>query len=398
MTGRTAAVTVVTAVAALVAAVVAVDVSRSGPDTGSDSAPAIPLASSVTTPRQSTLVVPMGHLDDPTNTFWQLFVRPAGSASWELRTPPGVADNGGLVVDVPSDGPLTAAFPISDVLAFSPLARSEDGGKTWASGVLPTPIVASPDVIAPGMDSGALALVDEAGETLLSGGADLSTWGSLATTSSIAVAAPDCKVTHLTSVATVGTTVYVGLACAAPDRLGVAAAVMDPAGTAGVWRSAGPGLTGHAGGTAVVVRLVEGSDGPQGLAEVTAGSTVSEVAFWGSGDPDATDPRWSQSRPLVLPTGAKLKATAVGGAGGSEVAVLAGTGSSQQVAEIAGPGRPWTALPTPPAGTLAVAVAGSETDAFVVDNSVLTVWESTDGHAWTRSATVTVPVPYGSSN
>ncbi len=31
------------------------------------------------------------------NNFWQLFVRPAGSAEWKLVTPPGVADNGGLV-------------------------------------------------------------------------------------------------------------------------------------------------------------------------------------------------------------------------------------------------------------------------------------------------------------
>ena len=38
------------------------------------------------------------------NNFWQLFVRPAGTGSWRLVTPPGVATNGGLVVASPGAG------------------------------------------------------------------------------------------------------------------------------------------------------------------------------------------------------------------------------------------------------------------------------------------------------
>src|SRR4029079_13829265 len=35
------------------------------------------------------------------NNFWQLLVRPAAGQAWRLATPPGVADNGGLVATAP---------------------------------------------------------------------------------------------------------------------------------------------------------------------------------------------------------------------------------------------------------------------------------------------------------
>ena len=42
-------------------------------------------------------IVAMGGPAAGENQFWELLARPAGSTRWELVTPPGVADNGGLV-------------------------------------------------------------------------------------------------------------------------------------------------------------------------------------------------------------------------------------------------------------------------------------------------------------
>ena len=39
----------------------------------------------------------MGDLGQLANTFWQLIFLPAGHSRWSLVTPPGFADNGGLV-------------------------------------------------------------------------------------------------------------------------------------------------------------------------------------------------------------------------------------------------------------------------------------------------------------
>jgi hypothetical protein len=105
------------------------------PRAGAASHPAPAIAASATTLAQSTAVIAMGHLRDPGNTFWELFLRPAGSPSWVLHTPPGVASNGGLVVAAPPAGSLTVGFLTSADLKFSPVAQRPDGGTSWC----PTP-------------------------------------------------------------------------------------------------------------------------------------------------------------------------------------------------------------------------------------------------------------------
>ncbi len=54
---------------------------------------AVSMATSIATAQDSWAVVPVA--SDP--AFWQVFVRSASSGSWRLVTPPGIADNGGLV-------------------------------------------------------------------------------------------------------------------------------------------------------------------------------------------------------------------------------------------------------------------------------------------------------------
>ena len=58
-----------------------------------------PLATSIQTAQGTWATVAMGHLDDPDNTFWQLFFRPAGSIAWSNQVEAtATATNGGLVL------------------------------------------------------------------------------------------------------------------------------------------------------------------------------------------------------------------------------------------------------------------------------------------------------------
>src|ERR1700736_6878478 len=82
-----------------------------------------PLESAVSTSSGSWVILPMGDLSEPDNTFWQLFRAAPGSSHWSLVTPPGVADNGGLVAGAAAGSILMGVLP-SRLLHFSPLSRS----------------------------------------------------------------------------------------------------------------------------------------------------------------------------------------------------------------------------------------------------------------------------------
>ena len=60
--------------------------------------PAPSLNTSLDTSAGTWAAVVMGGSAAQYNAFWQLFIRPAGSTRWRLVTPPGTADNGGLVL------------------------------------------------------------------------------------------------------------------------------------------------------------------------------------------------------------------------------------------------------------------------------------------------------------
>jgi hypothetical protein len=119
------------------------------------------------------------------------------------------------------------------------------------------------------------------------------------------------------------------------------------------------------------------------------------VALWGQG---ATGD-WSQSPALPVPTGWTVKATATGGGTGQGVVVLLGSGDQHRVEDVTGPGAPWVTVAKPPPGVDGVSDVGAEIDAFVVTGSRLATWAWTPGSVgWHRTASITVPVPYGSSS
>ena len=140
-----------------------------------------PLATALTTPTGSWAVVAMGHTGQLVNTFWQLLFRAPGASSWRLVTPPGVADNGGLVLSVGSDGAATVGFEPSQQLRYSPLALSTDNGATWAPALVPGSLVAAPDAlaVASGNPGGALALVRGSAVRVLARGGRRLQWQPL---------------------------------------------------------------------------------------------------------------------------------------------------------------------------------------------------------------------------
>ena len=79
------------------------------------------LDTSLVTAAGTWAVAVMGGSAPTHNNFWQLFARPAGSSRWKLVTPPGTADNGGLVLAGAGGGSLIAAFRPSQYLTYTPL-------------------------------------------------------------------------------------------------------------------------------------------------------------------------------------------------------------------------------------------------------------------------------------
>ena len=96
------------------------------------SAPAVtvPLSTSLVTSQGTWAIAVMGGSAASEDDFWQLFVRPTGAGQWSEVTPPGVADNGGLVA-AGTGTSLVIGFRPSQDLAFSPLATSTDAGRNW---------------------------------------------------------------------------------------------------------------------------------------------------------------------------------------------------------------------------------------------------------------------------
>ena len=140
-----------------------------------------PLASAVTTPTGSWAVVPMGQLDHPLNTFWELFYRATSTSLWHLVTPTGVADNGGLVVSVAGAGAATVGFEPSQLLRYSPLALSSDDGESWVPALVPKSLVSTPDALAAtrGSVGTALALVRGGAANVLTAKGPLLSWHAL---------------------------------------------------------------------------------------------------------------------------------------------------------------------------------------------------------------------------
>jgi hypothetical protein len=346
--------------------------------------PGVPLSTSIATATGTWATVVMGGSAAQHNNFWQLFFRPAGSTRWTLVTPPGTADNGGLVLAGSTGQALITAFRPSQDLTYTPLTQSSDGGRTWSAlSPLDAPLASTPDSLAAQPGTGGLLALLTSG-TVDHGTPTATTWKSLVTARAIAAtqAGRSCGLRALTSVAyTPAGAPLLGATCSLAGTAGVFTA------TGGAWRTAGPALTGALARQPVtVLRLATSGNQITALLAVGTGQHATIVAAW-SADGGT---RWTLSPPLTT-SGQAITAAAFGP--GQAAAVITAGGHAAALAA----GR-WQQLPALPAGTAALALSTGATDALAVHQATLTVWQLTSpGGSWTRAQAINVQIQYGSS-
>ena len=347
-----------------------------------------PLAASLGSSGGTWVAVAMGHLDDPLNTFWQLFFNGGPSSQWALATPPGVASNGGLVASIGQSGSLLAGFEPSAALRFSPLAQTANEGATWTAGVLPKGLAAAPDALATSAGHGNVALLRGDGGTVMVNSGDLSTWISIGRSHSVAASASpsSCGIESLTAVAMQADgTVLVGAACAHGDRPGIFLRKN------GSWEPVGPTLPASTTGPTRVLRLIGTATGATALVGEGIGHKEKLYGAW-STDGSAT---WAVSSALPL-LGSTLVSTGLT-ASGQLIAVTQHADGARSAAVADGPAGAWQILPPLPAGTDVVGTtADGQFDALISDQSTLRV-DRLGAGGWSRTQTVDVPIQYGSS-
>jgi hypothetical protein len=349
--------------------------------------PSPALNTSLDTAAGTWAAVAMGGSAAQYNNFWQLFIRPAGSTRWKLVTPPGTADNGGLVLAGSGAQGLVTGFRPSQNLTYSPLIETSDGGQAWSSlNPLDAALASAPDALAikPG-NGNLLALL--AGGTAEMAAPGSTTWTILASQQTLAATPVGrrCGLQDLTAATftPTGIPVLAG-ACARPGTAGI----FVPGG--GTWQAAGPAIpTALARQHVAVLRLTRTAPGIAALLQAGTGATASLLAAW-----SADGGHWTVSPPLPL-NGAALTSASFGPGGTAAIII---TGNRGDI--ITSTGSPWQPLPPFPTGTATLALGpGGAADALAVDHSTLTIWQLAPGSAaWTKAQAINVPILYGSSS
>jgi hypothetical protein len=385
------------AVAALAAAAVGAAVAACGSAAVSPSArPAgaaagaapVSMATSIATTADSWAVLPMAA--DP--TFWEVFARTGNSGRWQLVTPPGVADNGGLVASAGAAGSLTVAVRPSQDLSFSPLAQTADGGTTWSTGgPINAAVAATPDALAAAGGN----LVALLGNGTIEASADAgASWSVLAKPGAIAAspAARACggavRVTAI-SFGVASGEVLAGGTCGTSGTT----AVFDYSPASG-WQRLSLPVPGQ------LVRLTDGLAlvrGKSGLSALWRGFGWYAYAPLADGSPlpalQPSQAAWAQSGPL--PASGAITASGTLDFGGAWVLLPGG-----RAATVSLTSPQWRWLPAVPAGT-SVLASGPDgaVDALAVSGSTATVWRlALKATAWTKVQAISVPIQYNSSS
>jgi hypothetical protein len=369
------------------------------------------LATTLTSPDgTSWAIVEMGGSAAHHNNFWELFVRPSGTAAWKLATPVGAASNGGLVATAVGTRSLLSGFRPSQDLTFSPLAATSDAGTHWSqNAVLATGLADVPTALAGSSASAGgsagkvLALTDngavELGTSFGASWTRLTTLRALAATS----AGRACGLTALTAAAwTPAGEPLLGGDCGTAGRTGIVAL------SGGTWQAAGPALPASlASGPVSVVGLNTTGTHTTSVLAVGTGAATSLLTAWSVNGGQS----WMLSKSLRVGAEHSSSAPAVSfGADGSVSVVL----PSGRAATIGWQAAGWQTLPALPAGTAVLTTAGLATarpagvpEALAPGGGTLSVWQlapaagagsgaSTVSH-WKLAQTVKVPIPYGSS-
>lgn len=369
--------------------------------TSSRPLPDPPLATAFEADGASWSVLPMGVLSDPENTFWQLVVERHGSPRLRVVTPPGVADNGGLVESsgwLRREGRLVFGPVVgvlsSDHLGFSPIASTSDLGRIWFPSTLPLSLSRVPGSFTIGRTGSAVALLGRDGRLVVWSRDHLEDWKRLTSLRLLAAASPGCRLRALT---------LVSLLAASRGELALAGPCRAPGRTALLLRSPG-GEIRDLGGT--VAGLGHANLEPLALLPGRNGALVriSLLALVTSGASTSLDTvsrsargRWKVSSHLAVPKGERLIAL-----GADPLFALVATGHvaprPERLYEPEGQFRgSWRLVARPPAGTQSLLFHGEHLTALVVHRSLLLAERPTQGR-WRVVSRLNVPIAYGSSS
>jgi hypothetical protein len=349
----------------------------------------VPLNVSFAISGASYAIVPMGDLSQPLNTFWQMLMLRPKDASWALITPPGVADNGGLVI-ASSRTTIEAGFVPSAALAFSPIVATPVAAIRWhALGLLPAAFSAVPDSFA-GAPGKRYALVATGGGKVVVGSPTRAAWRQVLDIRQLSstAAGQTCGVVRLSAIAT-APDLFVGASCTRP-----VAGVFSL--RAGRWSLASIRLpSAFSSGSTSVLRLIGTTGRTTGLTALISGGPADDTlaAAWSYRETS----NWMVSPPLDLGHGAHLVATGFGPQGQQVVLWRTSVGQMRS-AVIANPRRPWLVTPVPPTGTEALVAGPGWLEALAVDSTSLTVWRTVPpARAWSLVQRMHVPIVLGSS-
>jgi hypothetical protein len=351
-----------------------------------------PLATSMETADGTWATLPMGHPDDPLNTFWQLFLRPTGQSLWSNQVEAtATATNGGLTMANRGGQQLVVTIRPSVDLRYTPMIATSDAGESWTNGLIDTAIAAAPNALALGPAGGAEAIVDDVhGQSeLLSATSGISSWRILATTSALdsEPATRSCSPSRFTAVAYTGPDALVGAACTKPGSDGMF--LVQSSRWQVVWPVL-PATTKRA--RAEVLGLDPLPTGVAALLGFSGNSGEELVASW-----TTSGTMWESSGTLHVPSGESI--VSYGPSNGGVFVLLSSSDGAKKLYQADTPGSGWLELPGPPSATETLAYGpGSTVDALAVEDTVLTVYTLTSANGWAPTQIVHVAIQFGSSS
>ena len=353
---------------------------------------ALPVAGGVLDGSTAMAVLPLGHLEDPSNPFYETFIQ-NGSGSWSLSTPEGTATNGGIVLASPARGAGAVLSYLNLRLAagFDLVAGQQTGAGEVLPLLAPVPSSLSVDPL-----TGAVAVLTEQGEVLTASSL-AGPFHQLLSERSLAASSSDqtCGLQRLTALSfTSDGALALGGQC---SRAGSSGIFLSTSAAAPSFRA----LLEPGAGPSTVIRLDLGSGGQllDGLVLSSGGrSSLRAVSVAAPSD----SPSASWSRPVELLAGEQLRASAgapLGAAGPTEIATLAGPSAVRVLALVATPSVAVQQGPALPLSTAAALLgADGRLTAIEVTGGGTVHLEVLDGAGWSASQVIRVEVPYGSSS
>ncbi|HXP19565.1 MAG TPA: hypothetical protein VN840_07955 [Streptosporangiaceae bacterium] len=351
---------------------------------GQQPAARAPLATAVSGTGASWAIVRLAGAGGVQDPFWQLLIS-TGGGRWRLVTPPGVADTGGLAVAAAPGGTLTAGFLPSELLTFTPLAMSSDGGASWSQGLLSVPLAPEPDALAALPDGRLLAITARSAEM---SSPHARSWSALVTVRALAAspAGRACGLTALTAAgAGPGGAPLLAGDCGRPGKVGI----FTSAG--GSWQAASLALPGSLTGQRIaVLRLASTGTGAAALLAAGTGRQQVLIPAWATGHRTT----WTLGRPFNL-NDRQVESVSVGTSDQWGL-VLSGQRGAV-LGPAAGPGATWQTPLTLPASTATLLPGAGQITAMAPGDSAVAVWQLVRGSGWHQTQLISVPAISGSS-